>query len=431
MMVIMTTVPGAGPPRTPPGLPDATALDAADPLAPFRGRFVISDPDLIYLDGNSLGRLPRATADEIRHAVEAEWGGELIGGWRHWMDLGRQVGDMLAGPVLDAAPGEVIVSDSTSVNLYKLAAAALADTERRVVVVDSDNFPTDRYLLQSLAAERGLTLRPVHADIDAGLSTEQVAAALDDDVALVVLSQVAYRSGALADLVEITRLAHRHGARVLWDLCHSAGAVPVPLREAGADLAVGCTYKYLNGGPGAPAFLYVRSDLQGRLRQPIAGWFGQTDQFQMGDEYRPAAGIERFLVGTPPILAQYGARAGARIAAEAGIDAVRAKGMALTSYAVALHDAWLAGHGMRLASPREAARRGAHISLYHPDAWRICQAWQDAKVVPDFRTPDRLRIGVAPLYTRFADVHMAFTRLRAILEAGTYRNYPAEHARVT
>ncbi len=406
--------------------------DSADPLAAFRDRFVIADEDLIYLDGNSLGRLPKAAVDDIGRAVRTEWGSGLIGGWDRWMDLGRQVGDLLAGPVLDAAPGEIVLSDSTSVNLYKLAAAALAARpDRTVVVVDEDNFPTDRYVLQALAAEQGLTLRTVRADIDGGLSTAAVADALDTDVALVVLSHVAYRSGAIADLPAITRRAHQVGALVLWDLCHSAGSVPVPLRAARADLAVGCTYKYLNGGPGAPAFLYVRADLQSRLRQPIAGWFGQTDQFEMGDEYAPADGIGRFLVGTPPVLAQYGALAGARIAAEAGIDAVRTKGMALTSYAVRLFDEWLAGYGFTLASPRDATRRGAHVTLYHPQAWQICQAWKDDRVIPDFRTPDRLRIGLAPLYTRFADVHEAFVRLREIMRTGSYHGYPTARARVT
>ncbi|HEY3503905.1 MAG TPA: kynureninase [Actinocatenispora sp.] len=411
---------------------DAAERDAVDPLRAYRDRFVIDDEQLIYLDGNSLGRLPADAIDEIGRAVREEWGGELIRGWRHWIDLGRQVGDLLAGPVLDAAPGEVVLSDSTSVNLYKLAGAALsARPDRRVVVVDEDNFPTDQYLLQALATERGLTLRPVAADLDAGLSTDAVYAALDDDVALVVLSHVAYRSGAIADLPAITRRAHEVGALVLWDLCHSAGAVPVPLRAASVDLAVGCTYKYLNGGPGAPAFLYVRSDLQPVLRQPIAGWFSQSDQFAMANEYDPVKTIDRFLVGTPPVLGQYGALAGARIAAEAGIEPVRTKGMALTSYAVDLHDAWLADLGFTLASPRDATRRGAHVTLHHPAAWQICQAWQDAGVLPDFRTPDRLRIGLAPLYTRFTDVYEAFDRLRRIVTDAAYRSYPTDRTRVT
>jgi kynureninase len=232
-------------------------------------------------------------------------------------------------------------------------------------------------------------------------------------------------------MAAITELVHGCGALVLWDLCHSAGAVPVPLRASGADLAVGCTYKYLNAGPGAPAFLYVRPGLRTALRQPIAGWFGQVDQFEMGPDYRPVDTIDRFLVGTPPVLALYGVLEGARVAAEAGIEPARAKGMALTSYAVRLADSWLAGHGFRLAGPRDPARRGAHVTLHHPHAWQICQAWKDAGVIPDFRTPDRLRIGLAPLYTSFAEVHEGFVRLRRIVESGGWRGYPETRGRVT
>jgi kynureninase len=410
----------------------AEELDRADPLAGFRDRFVRTDPDLVYLDGNSLGRLPVAAVARLRAAVEREWGGELIRGWDHWMDLGRECAALLAGPVLDAAPDELALSDSTSVNLYKLAVAALdARPDRRVVVVDRDNFPTDQYILQQLATDRGLVLRALDTDPDGGLDPGELAAALGPDVALVVLSHVAYRSGALADMAAVTGLVHGCGALVLWDLCHSVGAVPVPLRAAGVDLAVGCTYKYLNAGPGAPAFLYVRSDLRFALRQPIAGWFGQADQFEMGADYRPVETVDRFLVGTPPVLALYGVLDGARVAAEAGIAPVRAKGMALTAYAVELADDWLAGYGFRLASPRDPARRGAHVTLHHPHAWQICQAWKDAGVIPDFRTPERLRIGLAPLYTSFAEVREGFARLRRIMADGSWAGYPEARGRVT
>ena len=413
-------------------LPRAHALDAADPLAPFRDRFAIADDDLIYFDGNSLGRLPITTRERLRQVVDVEWGEELIRGWDRWIDLAREAGDVLATGVLDVAPGEVVVSDSTSVNLYKLAAAALdARPGRRAIVTDDDNFPTDQYVLQGLAAARGLELRVIKTDLDTGVTLERVREVLDADVALVCLSHVAYRSGAVADLVGITAAAHDVGALTLWDLCHSAGAVPTPLREAGADLAVGCTYKYLNAGPGAPAFLYVRSDLQPRLRQPIWGWFGQRDQFDMAGQYDPADGIDRFLVGTPGVLGGYAVLEGARITAEAGIAAIAAKGRALTSYAVALFDAWLAPYGFSLASPRDAARRGAHITLHHPNAWQICQALKAAKVIPDFRTPDRLRIGLAPLYTRFVDVYEGFDRLRAIMASRRYEEFPAARSRVT
>ncbi len=409
----------------------AEDLDAADPLAGYRDRFVITDPDTIYLDGNSLGRLPKATRYRLRHAVEVEWAGDLIRGWDRWIELGREAGDVLAG-IVGARPDEVALSDSTSVNLYKLAAAALgAVPGRRVVLTDDDNFPTDQYVLQGLADAGRLDLAVLATDIDRGVDAEAVRAALSDRVALVCLSHVAYRSGAVADLPAITAAAHEAGALVLWDLCHSAGAVPVGLAEAGVDLAVGCTYKHLNGGPGAPAFLYVRRDLQERLRQPIWGWFGQADQFAMAGEYRPVDGIERFLVGTPPVLGGYAALEGAKLTAEAGIEAIAAKGRLLTGYLVELVDAWLVPLGFRLASPREADRRGAHVTLHHPQAWQVCQALKAEKVIPDFRTPDRLRLGVAPLYTTFADLYRSMQRLRDLVAAGRHEQYSAERSRVT
>src|SRR5215207_1534144 len=411
----------------------AEALDAADPLAPFRDRFVVADPELIYLDGNSLGRLPAATSERLRRAVEDEWGRGLIRSWSEWIELPRRVGDAIATGVLDARPGEVLMSDSTTVNLYKLAAAALdARPGRRIIVTDDDNFPTDLYVLQGLADARGLELRTVHSDIDAGLDGAELRRALDDDVALVSLSHVAYRSGALLDMPAITAAAHEAGALTLWDLSHSAGSVPVPLSSSGADLAVGCTYKYLNGGPGAPAFLYVRSELQDQLRQPIWGWFGQRDQFEMGRRYDPQPGIDRFAVGTPPVLGLYGAEEGVRLIAEAGIDRLRAKGSALTSYLIELADEHLAPLGFTVASPRDPAGRGSHVSLHHAQAWQVCQALiERGKLLPDYRTPDRLRLGLAALTTSFADVWDAVDRLRNLVGASEHLAYPAERSRVT
>jgi kynureninase len=409
----------------------AERLDAADPLAGYRERFVISDPDTVYLDGNSLGRLPVSTRDRLRQVIEVEWGVDLIRGWDRWIELGRQAGDLIA-ELVGARPGEVTLADSTSVNLYKLAAAALdARPGRSTVITDDDNFPTDQYLLQGLAERGGHRLRTVAADPDEGFRVDDVRVALDEDVALVCLSHVAYRSGAIADLAGITGAAHEAGALVLWDLSHSAGSVPVGLHGAGVDLAAGCTYKHLNGGPGAPAFLYVRHDLQSRLRQPIWGWFGQVDQFGMAGRYQPVDGIERFLVGTPPVLGGYGALEGARLSAEAGIEAIAAKGRALTGYLIELADAWLTPLGFRLASPREDGRRGAHVTLHHPRAWQVCQALKQAGVIPDFRTPDRLRLGVAPLYTTFGELHVAMSRLREIVADGRHERFPAQRSRVT
>lgn len=410
----------------------ARALDATDPLAGFRNRFAGVDDGLLYLDGNSLGRMPLDTPAALARVVEQEWARGLVGSWSTWIGEATRIGDLLASGVLGARPGEVLVGDSTSVDLYKLlVAGADARPGRDVLVCCTDDFPTDRFIVAGAAAARGMTVREIDADIDEGLDIDALAAALDERVAVVVLSAVAYRSGALVDVPAITRLVHEAGALVLWDLSHAAGAVPVELEAAGADLAVGCTYKYLNGGPGAPAYLYVRRNLQTQLRQPIWGWFGQRDQFAMGPAYDPVPGIERFGVGTPPVIATAAVEVGARLVAEAGIDRLAAKGRALTDLAVALADEWLVPRGVRVASPRQAARRGSHVTLAHPAAWQLTQALIDRGVVPDYRTPDRVRLGPAPLYTRFVDVWDAMDRFRAVLYEGAHRRYPSQRARVT
>jgi kynureninase len=414
---------------------DALDLDATDPLAAFRERFHHADPELIYLDGNSLGRLPLATRDRLAE-VAAEWGDRLIAGWDEWIDAPRRAGDVLAEGVLGARPGEVLVCDSTTVNLYKLCAGALDAyrlSAQRAVVTDSDNFPTDRYVLEGLCAERGLQLRRFDADPLHGPQPADLEAVLTDGAAaLVVLSHVAYRSGALADLEGITEVARRHDAHVVWDLSHSAGAVPVDLRANGVELAVGCSYKYLNGGPGAPAWLYVAEESQARLRSPIWGWFGQEDQFAMERDYAPAQGIDRFAAGTPSIPGVAAVHEGALLAAEAGMEAVRAKSLAQTELIVALHDAWLAPLGFELGTPREPERRGSHVALRHPQAWPICRALiERANVIPDFRGPDSIRLGVAPLYTRFVDVWDALDRLRGLVERGEQKLVEQERSRVT
>ncbi|MFF7400954.1 kynureninase [Streptomyces murinus] len=417
------------------GIPRAAAeeLDAADPLAGFRDRFVITDPELIYLDGNSLGRLPAATPDRLREVVEEGWGEGLVRSWQGWIDWGARLGDRLAEHVLGARPGEVVISDSTSVNLYKLAGAALdAAPGRGTVLMDAEDFPTDRYILQGLTAQRGLRLRRLASALDGGLDLDVLRSALDQDVALVVLSLVSYRSGALLDMAKVNELARAAGARVLWDLSHAAGAVPVDLAATGAELAVGCTYKYLNGGPGSPAFLYVRGELQAELRQPVWGWFGQREQFRMGPDYDPVPGIERFLVSTPPLLSLAAIDPALALVEEAGMARIRAKGLLLGRLVDDLADAWLAPLGFRPASPRPPERRGSHVSLYHRDAWRICQTLAaDAKVVCDYRVPDRLRIGPSPLYTRFTEVWDALARLRQVAAGRAYASRPTGLARVT
>jgi kynureninase len=394
---------------------EALALDAADPLAEFRSRFVLTDPERIYLDGNSLGRLPVATRDRLR-ALADEWGDRLVSGWPEWIDAPFRVGDLIAAGVLGAGPGEVIVGDSTTVNLYKLVNAAL-DVTPGPLITNRDNFPTDRYVLEGIAAQRGVELWLVD-DIEPALR----------DAGVAVISHVDYRTGEIADM----RALNAHGARVVWDLCHSAGAIPIDLRGCGVELAVGCTYKYLNAGPGAPAFLYVARELQAELRSPIWGWFGQRDQFAMGPAYDPADGIGRFLAGTPPILDLAAVESGVALTVDAGVARLYEKATALCELIVALHDDWLAPLGFTLGSPRDASRRGSHVSVRHAEAWPICRALiERANVVPDFRGPDSIRLGVAPLYTRYVDVWDALDRLRALVERGEQRLVDQERSRVT
>lgn len=387
---------------------DPAALDAADPLASFRRRFVIPDPDLIYLDGNSLGRPPLRAIERLARVATEEWAGELIRGWDHWLAEPRRVGDLLGTGLLGAEADEVAICDSTTVDFFRLASAALdARPGRRFVVTDRANFPTDRYVLEGLVRDRDREITWLDPDPIDGPTVGEIASVLaahPDDVALVTLSHVNYRSAAIADLPAITSLAHDAGALVLWDLSHSAGSVPVGLARHGVDLAVGCTYKYLNGGPGAPAWLYIRRGLQAELRNPIQGWFGQADQFEMGQGFQAMAGIGGWLTGTPGVLGLAAAEEGIRVSVEAGIDAIRAKGIALTDYAIALHDAWLAPLGFSLGSPRDATRRGAHVSIRRVDARVLTQRMIEARVLPDFRAPDSIRLGLSPLTTSFGDV---------------------------
>ncbi len=396
----------------------AEELDAADPLAGFRDQFALDDPGLIYLNGNSLGALPRATLRRLETVIRAEWGTALARSWDHWVDLPTRAGD-LVGELTGAAPGQIVVADNTTVNLYKLACAALdARPGRRVIITDRDNFPSDRYVFEGIAAQRGLELRMLDTDIDEGLDAGQVRAAVDEDTALVSLSHVAYRSGALADMAGVTEIVHAAGALMLWDLCHSVGAVPAELDRCDVDLGVGCTYKYLNAGPGAPAFLYVASRLQETLRQPVWGWFSQRDQFAMGPAYDPAAGIAKFTTGTPSILGAAAVEEGARLLLEAGLGPLRAKSMRLTGYLVELGEAWLEPLGCALATPRDGARRGGHVTYCHPEAKQLTGRLAAAGIVTDYRTPDRFRFGLSPLTTRFTDVWTAVAATRDLIKGG-------------
>ena len=393
------------------------ALDAADPLAPFRRRFVGCDDGIVYLDGNSLGRLPVATAERLEREARVAWGERLIRGWDEgWMSMPVRVGDALGRAGLGAAPGQVVLGDSTTVCFYKLAAAALAARPGRTqIVTDADNFPTDRYVLEGLAEAHGLELLWLRAAPDAGVSAEQLAEIVGPRTALVTFSHVSYRSAFVADMAAVNRVARDAGALTLWDLSHSVGSVPLALDADGADLAVGCTYKYLNAGPGAPAFMYARRELQGELHQPIWGWLARRNPFETGPGFELAEGVTGLLSGTPPVLGLACVEEGVRLVAEAGVPAIRRKGIELTSLAIELADAWLAPLGVGVGSPRKAARRGAHVALTHPEAERLCRELIARAVIPDFRGPDIIRIGLSPLTTRFVDVWDGLDALRQLL----------------
>ena len=403
---------------TPAPRPTPAELDTADPLAAYRDRFVGAETPLVYFDGNSLGRPLKVTGPRLAEFVEQEWGGRLIRGWdERWYDLPRTLGDRLGSAALGAADGQVAVGDSTTVLLYKLMRAAVtARPGRSEIVLDRDQFPTDRYVADGVARETGLTLRWIDVDTTAGVTPEQVAEVVGPQTALVVVNHVAYRSAWLADAPAITRIAREAGALVLWDLCHSVGAVPVDLDGWDVDLAVGCTYKYLNGGPGSPAFLYVAARLQDELTQPIQGWMGADDPFLMGPSYVPAPGIRRFLSGTPAIVGMLALEDMVDVVAQAGLDAIRAKSVGLTAYAVDVADELLAPLGVTVASPREPARRGGHVTLNHPLMREVTATLWERDVIPDYRDPHGLRIGLSPLSTSYAEVRTGLETVREVLE---------------
>jgi kynureninase len=397
---------------------DPEQFDAADPLARYRDRFVGADSPLVYFDGNSLGRPLKNTAHRLADFVHREWGNRLIRGWdEQWFDLPIELGDRLGRGLLGAAPGQVAIGDSTTVLLYKLMrTAAAARPGRTEIVLDRDNFPTDRFVAQGVADELGLTLRWIAVDPDGGVTAEQVAEVVGPQTAFVTLSHVAYRSAWIADAEEITRLAHDAGALLLLDLCHSAGALPVELDAWGVDLAVGCTYKYLNGGPGSPAFLYVAERHLGEMGQPIQGWMGAADPFLMGPTYEPAPTVRRFLSGTPPVVGMLAVADMLELIEEAGIEAVRAKSVALTEYAIELSDEILTPYGVTIGSPRESDLRGGHVTLVHPKARELTVSLWLRDVIPDFREPDGVRIGLSPLSTSFQEVRRGMYAVRDELE---------------
>ncbi len=375
---------------------DALALDAADPLAHFRDRFHIPDPALIYLDGNSLGMPPKRTLERITEIYHDDWATGLIRSWDHWVDMPQRVGDVLA-PLIGALPGEVVLHDTTTLNVYQLVHGAIGlRPGRTAIAIDADDFPTDRYVVDGVAAALGHTVQHGFERLD--------------DVAVVVRSVIDYRTAEVVDVAAETARAHDAGALVVWDLSHAAGAIEIDLHACGAQLAVGCSYKYLNGGPGAPAWTYVAKELQGTIRQPVWGWFATEDQFAMGPTFRPRADIARMLLGTPTIMALAAAEVGIALSAEAGMPAIHAKGGALTGFAIDLCDQF----GLPTPTPRDAARRGNHVAVQHPRAKAIVLALHGKDIIFDFREPDIIRAGCSPLTTRFVDV---FDGLTAVHDA--------------
>ena len=413
----------------------ATELDLADPLRHLRSHFIIHDPDLIYLDGNSLGRLPRRTVGRVREVLEQAWGERLIRGWGEgWFEAPRRLGAKIAR-LIGAGEDEVLVADSTSVNFFKLVMAALgARPGRRTVVTDELNFPSDIYLLQGALRLAGpdYQLQVLPSPDGLCMPPETLAEGLSGDTALLTVTHTAFKSGYVYDMPRVTELAHQAGALMLWDLSHSVGAMPLDLEGAGVDLAVGCTYKYLNGGPGAPAFLYVRRELQEQLLSPIWGWFGQKGQFDFGLDYAPGPGIQRFLAGTPPMLSMAAIEPALDLMLEAGLEALREKSVRQGEYLVSLWETMLAPLGVKLNSPRDSAQRGSHVSLGHPESLRIDRALiEEMNVIPDFRYPDNIRLGIAPLYTSYADIYEGISRMRRVIVERRYEKYPAERPEVT
>jgi kynureninase len=414
----------------------AETLDEHDPLASFRSRFVINDPDLIYLDGNSLGRLAYASSEEVDKVVELEWGRGLIRSWNNnWWEAPVRVGEKIAH-LIGASPGQVAACDTVSINLFKLCASALAlRPGRSRIITDSLNFPSDLYIVQGLVhflGNRHSILRIGSQDGDITPDLVALASAIDNSTALITLSHVTFKSGYLYDMAAVTELAHRHGALVVWDLSHSAGAVPIALDACNADFATGCTYKYLNGGPGSPAFLYVRQDLQDQALSPIWGWWGQKSPFAFELDYLPAPGVARFLSGSQSILSLRAMEAALDLFLEAGMDSLRKKSLLLSEYLIYLSDTLLAPHGFILGSPRNPAQRGSHVSLRHPEGYRINRSLiEEMNVLPDFREPDNLRLGLAPLYTTFTEIWQAVDRICKVISRKTYLNYPKDRQIVT
>jgi kynureninase len=423
----------------------AENLDSKDPLAKYKSQFHISDPNLCYLDGNSLGRMPLAAISSINSFLTEEWGTELVDGWAHWIDEAQAAGNLLGRATLGAAEGQTLVQDTTSVNFYQLCTAAIkARPGRKTVIIDASNFPTDRYILAGIAEDLGLNLitlnndglgGPGQVEVDADcerITPEILAPFLNDDIALVTLQVIHYRSGSRPDVKAITDLVRSHGGLVVWDASHAGGAIDLQFDEWGVDLAVGCTYKYGNSGPGSPAWLYVRKEMQSQVLGPIQGWFANDKQFEMGPFFEPAEGIRRFQIASPSIIGIRGVQASYSMIEEAGMKAISEKAALGTELILALFDAWLAPLGFTLMTPRDHNQRGGHISVGHPEAKRIAAAMRKfANVIPDYRVPDSIRLAMAPLPTSYVEIWDGMSRMRDLVAEKRYLEIEDNGSRVT
>jgi kynureninase len=416
----------------------ALELDKNDPLAHFKSQFVVSDPEMCYLDGNSLGRIPKATITAINDFMVKEWGPEVVTGWGHWVDEAQPTGDLLGAAALGAGPGQVLVCDTTSVNFYQLCLAAIhARPGRKTIITDAANFPTDRYILDGIAKQFGLKLVIIENEdpaiaVHERITTEVLAPYLNDDVALVTLEVIQYRSGARSDIKSITDQVRAIGALVVWDASHAVGAIELNLDANGVDLCVGCTYKYGNSGPGSPAWLYVSKRVQSELQVPIQGWFAQDAQFEMGPVFERAQNIRGFQIASPSLMGIRCVQTAFSMIKEAGIDAIAHKAAVGTAMMIELYDAWLAPLGIELNTSRDPKERGGHISLVHPDAAQICIALrQISNVIPDYRTPNSIRLAISPLPTSYVEVWDGFARMRDLVASGEYKTIKEGGSRVT
>ena len=416
----------------------ALNLDANDPLAKYREQFIIADTNVCYLDGNSLGRIPKKTVDIVNNYLVNEWGAWVVDGWSKWIDEAQTTGDLIGRATLGAAAGQTLAVDTTSVNFYQLVGASLAARPgRKTIIIDSANFPTDRYVLQGYAEKFGLNLITINNE-EGGVAEQEritpeiLATYLNDDVAVVCLTVVQYRSGARNDIKAVTDIARAHGALTIWDASHSAGSIVMDFDANGVDLAVGCTYKYGNSGPGAPGWLYVSKRIQDELQVPIQGWFAQADQFEMGPEFEKAKGIRGFQIASPPILGYRCIQSAFSMIEEADIAVMQEKCAAGTQMMIELYDAWLADLGFTLMTPRDAALRGGHITIHHPEAKRIAVAMRKfAHVIPDFRQPNQIRLAMSPLPTSYTEVWDGFQRIRDLVASQQYEKVELDKSRVT